>query len=154
MSRDLDTARLELERLKRGGMVRAVDVVEAARDKDSPLHDWFTWDDSAAAHQYRLEEARRLLRVFVVTESQDVGEVRAFVSLSQDRRIEGGGYRVVLDVMANEGLRRQMLDDALCDLRRVRQKYRSLTRLSQVWLAIEEAETDIETEGEAQAVAA
>jgi hypothetical protein len=141
-----DEIRAELERLKRDGMVKAADVVDAARDEDSPLHSHFTWDDSDAAHQYRLEEARRLLRVFVVTERREVGDTRAYISLSPDRRIEGGGYRILADVMDNEELSAQMLSDALADLRRVQQKYRSLTKLAKVWKAIGEAETEFSAE--------
>jgi hypothetical protein len=37
-------------------------VVEAARDPNSPLHSAFTWDDAEAAEQYRLAQARVLLR--------------------------------------------------------------------------------------------
>lgn len=38
------------------------DVVEAARDEDSPLHAFFEWDDSLAAEAHRVEQARRLIR--------------------------------------------------------------------------------------------
>ncbi|HAZ61006.1 MAG TPA: hypothetical protein DCY89_05470 [Gammaproteobacteria bacterium] len=37
-------------------------VVEAATDPESPLHDAFDWDDSAAAHKYRLVQARSMIR--------------------------------------------------------------------------------------------
>lgn len=38
-------------------------VVEIAKDPESPLHGHFCWDDNEAAHQYRLEQARSLIRV-------------------------------------------------------------------------------------------
>ena len=37
-------------------------VVEAASDPDSLLHSLFDWDDTSAAHKYRIEQARQLLR--------------------------------------------------------------------------------------------
>lgn len=37
------------------------EVVEDARDPASPLHDSFEWDESTAAEQYRLLQARRLI---------------------------------------------------------------------------------------------
>ena len=39
-----------------------VAVVEDARDPTSPLHGFFEWDDTAAAQQYRLGQARQLIR--------------------------------------------------------------------------------------------
>lgn len=37
-------------------------VVDAASDPKSPLHGCFVWDDERAAHGYRLDQARALLR--------------------------------------------------------------------------------------------
>lgn len=50
------------------GLVQPEQVVEAAQDLDSPLHSFFEWDEGAAAHQYRLVQARGLIvRVPVIT---------------------------------------------------------------------------------------
>lgn len=43
------------------GIIQPAAVVEAASDPASPLHHHFEWDDSAAGHQYRLAQARRLI---------------------------------------------------------------------------------------------
>ena len=37
-------------------------VVEVASPIDHPLHPFFEWDDSKAAHTHRLEQARQLIR--------------------------------------------------------------------------------------------
>ena len=37
-------------------------VVAAAKPKDHPLHAEFLWDDKRAGHQYRIEQARALIR--------------------------------------------------------------------------------------------
>jgi hypothetical protein len=41
-------------------------VVEAAKPKASPLHDRFEWDNKKAGHEFRLIQARTLLRVTVL----------------------------------------------------------------------------------------
>jgi hypothetical protein len=43
------------------GRIAAEDLVKAAEDPESPLHGYFDWDDASAAHQHRLEQARRLI---------------------------------------------------------------------------------------------
>lgn len=59
-------ARVELEKLAaaNGGNLTAEFVVQAARSKKSPLHSFFTWDDTLAAEEYRKEQARRLIQAF------------------------------------------------------------------------------------------
>lgn len=54
----------ELERIRRanGDRLDAKQVVEEARPKGAPLHDRFTWDDSKAGEQWRIREARDLIR--------------------------------------------------------------------------------------------
>lgn len=37
-------------------------VLNAAKSKDSPLHDHFEWDDKKASHQWRIAQARSLIR--------------------------------------------------------------------------------------------
>lgn len=44
------------------GALTPEQVVQAAAHPSSPLHAGFTWDDTEAARQHRLSEARRLLR--------------------------------------------------------------------------------------------
>lgn len=44
-------------------------VVEAARNPASPLHGLFEWDDGRAAAQYRLEQARRIIKTIVVKDT-------------------------------------------------------------------------------------
>lgn len=44
------------------GIVTPDGILAAAVDEASPLHAEFEWDDSAAAHQHRLAQARSLIR--------------------------------------------------------------------------------------------
>lgn len=44
------------------GQLRPEDVVNVASRPDHPLHDCFEWDDSVAAEQYRIDQARTLIR--------------------------------------------------------------------------------------------
>jgi hypothetical protein len=64
MNKKVKFLRNELERIRalHGGILQAEDVLEEARNPDSPLHPMFEWDDQVAAHQYRLEQARALIR--------------------------------------------------------------------------------------------
>lgn len=76
-----ESVRKELERLDslRGGKITADEVVAAARKADSPLHNEFEWDDKKAGHQYRLDQARALIRTIRVEHRVEERIVKAVV---------------------------------------------------------------------------
>lgn len=66
-------SRLEKIRARNAGLLRPDDVVKDARSESSPLHSLFEWDNSKAAHQHRLYQARDLIasvRVEVTTSTR------------------------------------------------------------------------------------
>lgn len=137
------TESVKLKELRRiaasnGGVLRPPDIVKAAEKKSSPLHDSFTWDDSEAAKEYRLWQARQLiLRVYVNYEVKGKMEpVRVFVSLKPDRE-SGEGYREVVTVLRNTDWRQQMIADALEELTVFQKKYRLISELAEIFDATE-----------------
>lgn len=140
MSENKDRLRAELEQIRENndGQLRPEDVVDFARDPNTALHHEFEWRNSKAAHQFRLEQARRVIRLnirVVETENGNV-PVPMYVSLKSDRQA-GGGYRTLTDVMSDEDLRAQLLEEALAELQRVRRKYQTLQELSPVFTALD-----------------
>jgi hypothetical protein len=127
----------ELERIRRanGGLLRPEDVVAAARPRGSLLHGQFEWDDARAADEYRLWQARQLIRVAVTVLPQTDRPIRAYVSLRTDRTVAGGGYRSLCDVLSDGQLREQLLAEALDDLETFRTKYGRLRELAPVFAA-------------------
>lgn len=82
------------------GRVTPETVVDAAADPSSPLHEHFEWNEGKAAHAYRLEQARRLIRavrvvvtietraistVHYVRDPKRAAEEQGYVSLTQLR---------------------------------------------------------------------
>jgi len=130
----------ELRRLAKahGGILHPKAIVEAARAEDSPLHSAFEWDDTEAAERYREYQARQLARVVVTYQrlgDRDV-PVRVLVNLTSDR--DAGGYRLVSAVMADDEQRRQLIADALADMKRFRAKYASIVELAKVFEALDQ----------------
>jgi hypothetical protein len=48
------------------GEVSPETIVDTAKDRKSPLHQVFEWDDNVAAQEHRLHQARQLIRTIVV----------------------------------------------------------------------------------------
>lgn len=130
----------ELREIQRanGGLLMPAAVVAYATDEKTALHSAFCWDDTEAAHQYRIEQARRLIRVTVTLIEPMGGKpqmVRAFVSLAQDRNGDDaeGGYRFIPHIMRTAEGRAAVLETALAELEAFQTKYRDLKELSDVF---------------------
>ena len=125
------------------GLLRPEDVVSVAESESSPLHSWFEWDEGQAAHAWRLEQARHLLRVTVrlIGIGNEKKSVRVFVSLTTDQQEDGGGYRQLVVVMSDKALRKQLLKDALAEMERFQKKYQELKELAEVFAAMKHVKT-------------
>lgn len=141
----------ELQRLivLHGRHFRPEVVVEAASAEDSPLHDSFDWNDTEAAKNWRLQQARMLIRATVTYEAVSKDKLmpcRVFVSLTPDREKGGAGYRLTSDVLSDAEHREQMLADAKDEMNRFRAKYRMLTELAEVFAAMDRVDEAATTE--------
>ncbi len=128
---------LDAVRKMHKGILYPKDVVEAARSKTSAMHKEFEWDDTEAAQKWRIEQARKLIRIFVevVDDGRNHKSSRVFVALRSENN-SGGGYRLMADVLSDEELRKQLLLDAYNDMQSFAQKYASLKELTGVFRAI------------------
>lgn len=134
---------------KNGGILNPRDVVNYARNKFTALHKKFQWDDTIAAEEYRIWQARHIIRLEVdiippvstgkrqiVTDIKTAKQTRSFISLSTDREADGG-YRSMVAVLSNKSLREQMLEDAKNDMNIFRRKYAVLSELAEVFAAMD-----------------
>ena len=140
MKRSLNAAqKAEIEALERRhrGFVTAQTIVAFAENPKTALHSAFDWDDTIAARNWRLVQARNLLRVYVIHYENTPEPVHGFISLSPDRACPGGGYTAMGHILSDEGKRTQMLEDAFAELRAFRRKYAILKELAAVFEAID-----------------
>lgn len=120
-------------------------IVEAARDEDSPLHQYFEWDDAIASEAYRIIQARGLIRrvrLTVIREARgtkvvDVAVTRQFQSRPSMRKAELG-YESVDAIMSDEEKRAEMLAQAKKELRAIQKRYAELAELAPIWSAIDQ----------------
>lgn len=127
---------LEQIRSEHGGILYPTDVVEYAQDPGTELHRRFEWDDTKAAHQHRLWQARHIINVHVTVLKKDDIRIDTYVSLRADRNDSGErGYRSVIEVMSSDDLRATLLEEALLDFERWEEKYKSLQELAGIFAA-------------------
>lgn len=122
---------LEFIRQRHGGILRPADVVAFARNPQTALHGEFEWDDTRAAAQYRLEQARWIIRCVVRIVTEDSAPVRVYASLQNDRSV-GDSYRNIHDILNDPNLREQLLAQALREADSWRLRYERLAELQPI----------------------
>lgn len=97
-------------------------VVAAATNRNSPLHRHFEWDDKVAAHGFRLDQARTIIRSISTTDEETDTKQPAFVSVSDN----GKAYRSVQEVVTSRDLQLSVLRQAEKELAAFERRYAML----------------------------
>lgn len=111
----------ELHR-KHGGLTAEIVLGDGA-NPDSPLHGVFEWSDKKAAHEYRLEQARRFLRSIEVTIIEPDGTqtpVRRFIyshEITTREEEAPGQYIAIENVLSSDEMCSKQADLAVKELR-------------------------------------
>lgn len=125
MNNTIVKARLESIARNNGGVLRPFDVVQDARQPDSPLHELFEWDVEEAAQEHWMHTARRIIasvKVNITTETI-VLKAPAYV---RDPRLHGReqGYLETIKLRTEHEIAKEVLagevQNVISALRRAR----------------------------------
>jgi len=131
-----------IDRLQRanGGIVTPDMVINDAKPANSPLHDYFEWDDATAGHAYRKWQARNLLhsiRLVTIQDGVKTSEHRVILSVPKTDESERG-YMIAETAMGNPLWRAALLEQAARDLASWRARYQDLAELADLFPVIDE----------------
>jgi hypothetical protein len=119
-------------------------VVEGAADRRSPAHGLFEWDDSTAAREHRLVQARILLGSFVIeTYVTNKANKPRLINVPYVTRSGPGTYEVTATAMREDVKRDFILGEALRQAKHWRRRYASLSEFSLVYSALDEVESRV-----------
>ena len=149
---DAKAAHASLEAIRKahdGKLDPAVVVAEVGKSKRHVLRKFFEWDDGTAGQEYRLTQARDLLRaVHVVYEDAPKIKTRRY-EVTTEPREKGEGksrklYRTIDDVLKDPDSRAELLKRALGELVSFQRRFRGIQELAVVFRSIDEVLTTIE----------
>ena len=132
----------ELEDIqKRKGALTPDIVLKDASRKTSKIHSCFEWDNTKAAHAFRLNQARYMLRsIEVVIETDDdkdetrTIELRAFQNVENE---DGDKVYVTLNqARENDDYWQQVKDSALSEIKSWQKKYKTIKEFEVIFDAI------------------
>lgn len=145
LSGDPSKCYAEIERIKKknGGSVKAIDLVEAAKPRNNPMHkDIYRLSDNDAVLQHRLDVARKMLRsVEVVYEEAPDKPVKAYEVITEPPKMdmpERKVYKSTKEILADQDMRDELLGRAIRDAIAYKRRYAILQELSQVFMAIDD----------------
>lgn len=128
----------ELTRLRaEKGSLTPADVLERAADPANPMHAAFEWDDSKAAHEHRLQQARRLIVSIRVLNSPVGKPVQAFVSVKTPEH--GRSYVPTVEAMSDEQMRERVLTEIRTFVEGIERKWSHLVDVSNIISRIKDA---------------
>lgn len=105
------------EIVERDGKIAPTELVEAARPKESPAHPAFEWDNKKAGEQWRVHQARNLIRVVRVTvEEREERLVHVPRVIVQGADTREGYYRPISVVVEKPDEYQRALDAAVAKL--------------------------------------
>lgn len=138
---DIVGAHIEMLREKFKGELTPEDVLDDAKHDNSPLHSFFEWSDSAAAHQHRLAQARGLIRSVVAIYVQDDAPAvrqRAYVNIKKAN--EPQHYRELSHALSQKDTRDAVLRRAWSEFQQWRKRYRDLREFAEFFDAADALE--------------
>jgi len=125
------------------GGVTPEDLVTDGRDPESPLSDYFEWDDQWAGNQYRLWQARYLLVSIHIVETvagePSTTRQRVNLVIEEDSEPAERAYYAIEVVDHTSELRDQYLPQAIRELTRWLRKWRRYEELAEQVALVEEA---------------
>ena len=142
---------------ERDGAVTSRAFLEYSRHEESETHDMFEWDDSIAAEKYRLAQSGRIINqlqvevVYVgdrtpreidieVTRTEAPRKVSAFVNTAPRSTRGFSVFNNIRDAMSDENKSRQVMMNALADLKAFEERYSTYKELHDVINAIHDFE--------------
>lgn len=121
----------ELERIRRDrGSLKPEFVLDEATNEGSPLHSAFEWDDAAAAHSHRINQARRLITSIRILNPPTSKPTVAFVSVKTPDH--GRSYVPTIEAMSDDQLRVRVLDELRTFLEALERRYAHFTEAAQL----------------------
>ena len=131
----------EILKIKENCGLTPENVVDAARDKNNPLHDIFEWNNSKAGKQWRLQQARMFINeIKVIIEDKEI-YVYENVKVMVDDVTVNREYKTLTEIKKTPYMRKQILKQALDNIKMWKEKYQLYNKeLKLIFDAIERTE--------------
>lgn len=107
------------------GTLNAETLVDVSKDENSPMHPEFDWDDTTAAHNWRLHQARNVINALVMIDDAEPEKepVRVFLKIES---VNQNQYESTQVLVRTQTGRDAMIEQAERELKAFRAKYEAI----------------------------
>lgn len=119
-----------LQGLVKNGQIKPEDVIEVARDENSPIHNNFEWDDTKAAQEHRLWQARQLITYKFKVEGSKEQQFYNVKVVVNDVPVQG--YFTKEKILSNKDMYLHLLKEAVSEIKYWEKKYKEIKELEGV----------------------
>jgi len=133
---------IEMLREKFKGELTPDDILDDAKHDNSPLHSFFEWDDTEAARQHRLKQARGLIRAVVAiytSPDKPAQRMRAYVHVAETGTPH---YREMQHAMSQKNTREIVLHRALRELNNWKRQYGEMKEFAKMVEVIDQLQIE------------
>jgi hypothetical protein len=127
--------------LEKRGNVTCDDIVKDAKNPKTPYHNYFEWDDKVAGHEYRKEQARKLLNsvtIDIVTVDDEPVTARMFYNVVIDDEKKTRAYVHYKEAFAVPTYYNQIIEQAMREALGWNKRYGLYQELAGISKAIDE----------------
>lgn len=116
-----------------GANITPEQIVEFAKDNTTELHKCFEWDDTVAAHKFRIAQARSVVCELVIKPvEREATPYRLFYNIGKQEN-----YQPIKVILQDKNKYERLLDTAKKELISYKRKYKMLEELEPVFDVIE-----------------
>ena len=141
---DPGAAYKELEHIRSTtGSITAIAVVDRAKSRRNPLHRVFEWDDTKAGEEWRLYQARNMIRSLELERSELPGKPYKAYSIVTTQPVAPAVkstrvYQSTEEALKDPVMRSEILGSAIRDALAFRRKYAALQELAAVFRVLDD----------------
>lgn len=132
-----EVAAKELQKIEQNDKLTPEAVVNAAKDKNNPLHVCFDWNNKQAGERWRKHQARQLIgSIIVEIKINEPHDVRSYVNLNI--KDEGQAYCNIHSVFEDDEKMQIIIDQAKAKLQAAAKQLAVFNKLQEVSKKIEQ----------------
>lgn len=109
------------------------EVLEKARNEKTELHKCFEWDDDVAAEKYRLQQARQIIQLLVITPVEEEHTPMRVFQITSETNV----YQPTKMFLEQPDEYAVLLQRAKGELKAIRNRYKMLSELETIFEEID-----------------
>lgn len=118
-------------------------IIAQAKNKTSPLHNFFEWEDSVAGENWRLHQARMLINEVKIIVGERVVSAYENIDVSVDEN-SNREYKPFKEIITNKTYRLQMIKRAIDSIAYWREQNAIYSELNPIFVAIDKTKKKLE----------